>query len=239
MVNWLCTFWLTFDQDETSPYRLHLYVLIAFGMGLVVHRRVHWAHNLTAKPEVSVALFVRKLLRSLQTEDAIVGWKKLHFCQFVQFRVSWESHWQWASFGKSHKKTMFWMGMGAVLWHSLLVNGPKCWSNLSRLTFDQDTNSWPTCMLVRDYEGTSKNSLRFNMGSFFRCDPKYSKLILHKSNHLRRWYVLELKISQSTLVIWNKHVVCPWESPAYGLSFHKAPLMETGWRDPLSNLLTC
>ncbi len=30
---------------KTAPMPIHLYVLIAFGMGLVVHRRVHGAHN--------------------------------------------------------------------------------------------------------------------------------------------------------------------------------------------------
>ena len=31
---------------KTAPMPIHLYVLIAFGMGLVVHRRVHQAHNI-------------------------------------------------------------------------------------------------------------------------------------------------------------------------------------------------
>ena len=30
---------------KTAPMPIHLYVFIAFGMGLVVHRRVHQAHN--------------------------------------------------------------------------------------------------------------------------------------------------------------------------------------------------
>ncbi len=57
-----------------------------------------------------------------QLEDAIVGWKELHFCQFVQFRVSWEPHWQWASRIKRVKYTA-----SAILLQLTLENLCEIW----------------------------------------------------------------------------------------------------------------
>ena len=64
-----------------------------------------------------------------------------------------------------------------------LVNWLKCWSNLSRLTFDQHEDSWPSCRLVTHCECGGLSQLGWVIATYSIC-------LIKMMNH--HWKILNV-----------------------------------------------